>query len=337
MKTNESFILSYIKGTLSASEMNECDNLMNTSSEFALKVNQIKKTYYLFDNLEAQREVDTDFAWQKLHKKIRFDKGRKVIWNFSRNAAAILLPLFLIIQFVVQPILKEAPKQEIITLYSAPGIVAKAVLPDGSVVWLNSQSELTYPRVFQGNERTVQLIGEAYFKVVSDDKNRFNVVTADKTVVSAYGTEFNVNAYSEDSQYTITLTKGNLDVLLTNLSLKQTITPNQKVVVDKHSDNFKVLDTDTYVETAWKDGKTVFRRENIVNIASKLSRKFGVKIVVEGNVSKDYQFTATFTDESLEEVLELLKLSTSVDYSISKQQKLQNDTVSQRIITLICK
>lgn len=317
--------------------MKECDILIDTSPVFSARVNKIRETYQLFDNLESQRNINTEVAWVKLNKKIRLDKTKKTIWNFARNAAAILLPLLLLQQYVIQPLFEKAPIQEIITLHSAPGIVTKAVLPDGSEVWLNSQSELSYPRQFTGKERTVQLMGEAYFKVVADDKNRFNVVTPNKTFVSAYGTEFNVNSYSQDSQYTITLAKGNIDVSSDKLSDKQSLTPGQKAIVDPITHILEVSAADTYVETAWKDGKMVFRREKIKNIAEKLSRKFGVVMQVEGNITNDYEFTATFTNESLEDILELLKLSASIDYSISTQNKLPDDTFSQRIITLICK
>lgn len=317
--------------------MKECDTFMVSSPAFSEKVNQIRKAYDLFDNLEAQKKINTEFAWINLERKIQKDKSRKPFWNYIRNTAAILLPLFLVLQYVVQPLFEESPQQEIITLTSAPGIVTKTVLPDGSEVWLNSQSELSYPRLFTENDRTVELIGEAYFKVVSDDKNRFNVIIPNKTVISAFGTEFNVNAYNQDVQYTITLTKGNLDVSLDNLNEKRILKPGQKATVAHLTKTLKISDADTYLESAWKDGKMVFRRENIKNIADKLARKFDVIIKFEGNVSDDNQFTATFTDESLENILELMKLSASIDYSISKQQKLSDSTFSQRIVTIICK
>ena len=336
MKTNETYILSYIKGSLSISEMKECDILMASSSEFSAKVNQIKKTYQLFDNLEAQRNINTKIAWQKINRKIWQRKLKKITLNLIRIAATLLLPLFLIQQYVIQPLLKETP-QKIITLHSALGSVTKIVLPDGSEVWLNSQSELSYPQKFTGKERTVQLIGEAYFKVTSDEKNRFNVITPNKNVVSAFGTEFNVNAYTEDSENTITLTKGHIDVSLNNLSNKHTLMQGQKAVINSKVNTISVSTADTHFETAWKDGKLIFRRENIENIAHSLARKYGVIINVEGDNSKDYQFTATFTDESIEDILELLKLSTSIDYFISKQEKLSDNTYSQEIITIICK
>lgn len=235
---------------------------------------------------------------------------------------------------MVQPLLKDAPQQELITLLSAPGIVTKAILPDGSEVWLNSQSEITYPRQFKVVNRSVELVGEAYFKVVADDKNRFDVVTSDNTIISAYGTEFNVNAYSEDDTYIITLAKGNVAVSLDNQTERQALIPGQKAIVNYKMKNISITAADTYVETAWKDGKMVLRRENIRNIATKLSRKFGVIIEVEGNVTDDYQFTATFTNETLEDILELLKLSASIDYSIDKQEKLSDGTFTQKIVTI---
>lgn len=180
-------------------------------------------------------------------------------------------------------------------------------------------------------------MGEAYFKVDSYDKNRFNVITQDNTVVSAYGTEFNVNAYNEDSQFTITLADGNVAISLDNQTEDQTLMPGQKAIIDPKYKSLSVANADTYVETAWKDGKMVFRRENIGNIATRLSRKFGVRIEVKGNVTEDYQLTATFTTESLEDILELLKLSASIDYSITKQKKLDDETFSQKVVTIVCK
>lgn len=337
MKINETYIVSYLKGTLTSKEIKECDVLIASSPEFSEKVNKIRKTYQLFDNLEAQQCINTEAAWKNVYRKIRLNKSKNRLWNFTRNAAAILLPLFLLQQYVIQPLLKESSIQEIITLHSSPGIVTKAVLPDGSEVWLNSQSTLTYPNQFTEKERTVELMGEAYFKVKSDKKNRFNVITPDKTVVSAYGTEFNVNAYTGNSQFIITLAKGNVDISLDNFFTKQSLTPGQNAFIDLGIDNISVSATDTYVETAWKDGKMVFRRENIKHIAEILSRKFGAAIHIEGNTSKDYQFTATFTNESLENILELLKLSNSIDYSISSQNKLPNDTFSQKTVIITCK
>ncbi|HBK31880.1 MAG TPA: iron dicitrate transport regulator FecR, partial [Porphyromonadaceae bacterium] len=108
----------------------------------------------------------------------------------------------------------------------------------------------------------------------------------------------------------------------------------QKAVLTLSSGEMDVRQTDTYVDTAWKDGKMVFRRERLENIALKLSRKFGVVIRLEGEELKGYEYTATFTDETLEDILDLLKRSAPISYTVSKQKQLDNNTFTQREVTI---
>jgi ferric-dicitrate binding protein FerR (iron transport regulator) len=289
----------------------------------------------LSENLEDQKRIDAEKAWTRLSRKIAFVSFRKKAWNITRTAAAILLPLFLLHQYVVQPMLKTSPP-EMITLASAPGIVTKAVLPDGSEVWLNSQSELVYPTRFTGKKRTVSVSGEAYFKVAADKKNRFNVVMPGDVIVSAFGTEFNIQAYQDERDYQVTLARGNIEVeaAAVRSKRKEVLRAGQKAVLTPQTGEMRIVQADTYVETAWKDGKMVFRREKLEIIVQKLSRKFGVIIRLEGDALEDYEYTATFTDETLEDILELLKRSAPIAYSISRQEQRDNNTFTQRIVTI---
>lgn len=332
MKFDDAYILSYIERKLPVDDLRECDTLMNSSPEFREKVERIETIYELSENLRKQKKIDTEKAWTRLSRKIAFASFRAKAWNIGRTAAAVLLPLFLLHQFVIQPMLKTTPS-EMITLSSAPGIVTKAVLPDGSEVWLNAQSELTYPVQFTGKERTVRLSGEAYFKVVADQKNRFNVMMPGDITVSAFGTEFNVNAYRDEPGYRVTLARGNIEVE-TGRSMKKELLAGHKVVLTPRTGEMVIVQADTYVETAWKDGKMVFRREKLETITQRLSRKFGVIIQFEDDILKDYEYTATFTDETLEDILELLKRSAPITYSISRQEQLENNTFSQRTVTI---
>lgn len=292
-----------------------------------------KDIYHLSENLRKQKEIDTDKAWRRLSRKINILSFRAKAWNITRTAAAILLPLFLLHQYVIQPILKTTPP-EMVTLVSAPGVVTKTVLPDGSEVWLNAQSELTYPQKFNGKERTVKVSGEAYFKVMADKKNRFNVVMPGDITVSAFGTEFNIYAYRDEPDYHVTLARGNIEVEAARSTKKETLVAGQKAVLIPQTGEMNIMQADTYVEAAWRDGKMVFRREKLETIAQKLSRKFGVVIQLEGDALKEYEYTATFKDETLEDILDLLKRSAPITYSISRQEKRDNDTFTQRIITI---
>lgn len=289
----------------------------------------------LLEDYEKQKTIDASADWEKLRKRIAFDRKRRLFFNYLRNTAAILLPLFLAYQYLLYPILNErSSTEETIMVTTAPGMVTKTILPDGSEVWLNAMSSLTYPQRFTEKERTVQLSGEGYFKVVSDEKHRFNVKTPDGVKISAYGTEFNVNAYASDTHYEVTLAKGNVEVYARESSKQEILSVGEKAVVSALTGDISVSPADTYVETAWKDGKMVFRREKLDNIAEKLSRKFGVDIRLEGDRIKEYEYTATFTDETLDDILDLLKRSAPITYTTSKQKQLENETFTRKEIII---
>ncbi len=290
----------------------------------------------LLENYEKQKTIDAVADWEQLRKRITSDRNRRLFFNYLRNTAAILLPLFLVYQYTLYPILKKSGSiVETITVTSAPGMVTKTILPDGSEVWLNALSSLTYPQRFTEKERRVQLSGEAYFKVTSDKKHRFNVETPQKMVVSAYGTEFNVNAYESEATHEVTLASGQVEVS-SEIGSKatETLVVDEKAILQVKTGNIHVVTADTYVETAWKDGKMVFRREKLDKIVTRLSRKFGVDIHLEGDRLKEYEYTATFTDETLEDILDLLKRSAPITYSISKQKQLNNETFTRREVTI---
>lgn len=290
----------------------------------------------LLENYEKQKTIDAVADWEQLRKRITSDRNRRLFFNYLRNTAAILLPLFLVYQYTLYPILKKSGSiVETITVTSAPGMVTKTILPDGSEVWLNALSSLTYPQRFTEKERRVQLSGEAYFKVTSDKKHRFNVETPQKMVVSAYGTEFNVNAYESEATHEVTLASGQVEVS-SEIGSKatETLVVDEKAILQVKTGNIHVVTADTYVETAWKDGRMVFRREKLDKIATRLSHKFGVDIRLEGDRLKEYEYTATFTEETLEDILDLLKRSAPITYSISKQKQLNNETFTRREVTI---
>lgn len=290
----------------------------------------------LLEGYEKQKTIDAAADWEQLRKRITFDRNRRLFFRYLRNTAAILLPLFLVFQYALYPIFNESRSQiETITVTSAPGMVLKTILPDGSEVWLNALSSLTYPNRFTEKERTVQLSGEAYFKVTSDKKHRFNVETPQKMVVSAYGTEFNVNAYESEANHEVTLVSGHVDIS-SEIGSKATeeLMVEEKAILQTLTGSIHVVKANTYVETSWKEGKMVFRREKLDKIAEKLSRKFGVDIRLEGEKLKGYEYTATFTDETLEDILDLLKRSAPITYSISRQKQLNNETFTRREVTI---
>lgn len=335
MELNETHILAYLQGNLSAEDTRRLETLLQQSDEFRRTFNEISRIHSLADNLQKQRSRNSLAAWNKLSRRVSVHVFRHRLWNFSRTAAAVLLPLFLVFQYVLMPaITRSQSVGQITTVVSAAGMITKTVLPDGSEVWLNAQSTLTYPQRFGRKERQVQLSGEAYFKVSADKNHPFNVLTPQGLTVSAYGTEFNVNAYSCEKLHEVTLAEGSVGVSAGNAAAPKILNVGEKAVLDVRLGNISVAAADTYVETAWKDGKMVFRREKLDKIAEKLSRKFGVTILLQGEDLTEYEYTATFTNETLDDILDLMKRSAPITYTVSNQKQLDNDTFSPREITI---
>lgn len=331
MQFDDKTIWRFLNGELSEEETKEFDLQMVSSPELRQAVRQMLYINHLTENLVRQRSIDPTASWHRLSRRISMSRLKYWTWHYTRTAAAILLPLFLLHQYLIQPLL-SGHKDEMITLTSAPGVVIKTILPDGSEVWLNAQSELSYPIRFESRERVVRLKGEAFFQVKADKRHPFSVMTPEGVSIRALGTAFNVNAYEGETNYQITLARGVVEVASPLGARRERLVPDNKLVVSTQTGEMRAFQADTYVETAWKEGKMVFRREKLETIARKLSRKFGVIMQLEGDQLMEYEYTATFTDETLEEILELLTMSAPITYTIAKQEKTDDNTFTSRII-----
>jgi transmembrane sensor len=153
------------------------------------------------------------------------------------------------------------------------------VLADGTKVWLNSASSIKYPVQFIGNERKVELTGEAYFEVAHDAKKPFRVVSNGQTV-EVLGTHFNVNAYSDEGEVKTTLLEGSVKVSTQNINT--IIKPGEQAQFDNGKINVKDVDVDEVV--AWKNGFFYFEDNNIQEVMRQLSRWYDVDIKYESNL-----------------------------------------------------
>ena len=332
---DELYILMYLKGKLPDEERQMFEQQMNLSADLRQTVADLSRLWRLSGLRSEQRNIDTPAAWRIVSRKVTRSLFLGKAWNVTRTAAAVLLPLWLIYQYVWIPWQERSQPEATLTVTASPGMVVQTTLPDGSEVWLNAGSSLSYPSRFtRRGGRKVRLTGEAYFKVTSDRKNHFDVLIPGQMKVSAYGTEFNVCAHPGDSCYEVTLARGNVDVSSVETPGMLTLDAGQKALFHPESGTMSKQPADTYADTAWKDGKMVFRRRHLDHIAEKLSRKFGVTIRLEDDKLKDYVYTATFTDESLEDILDLLKRSAPLTYTVSGQRQLGNHTYTRRTVTI---
>jgi ferric-dicitrate binding protein FerR (iron transport regulator) len=291
--------------------------------------------------LELNRKTDVESRWEQVERKIHALRFRQKVFSLVRNAAAALLLPALITAFLFhkQSFYEEQQPAQI-EMLSAYGQVSKISLPDGSEVWLNSGSKLIYPHYFTGDHRKVQLTGEAYFKVQADRKRRFDVQLPNGLTAAAYGTEFNINAYEDDREIEIVLASGKLEIASFGKEQTCDLQPSQQAVFNKEAKTLLASGANIYLKTAWKDGKIVFRRSSMGEIINRLSKHFNVDIELQGKELHSYEYSATFTTESIADILRLLEKSAPIrcriiepkqnnDFSFTKR-KVIIQTINQR-------
>ncbi|ATP57191.1 anti-sigma factor [Pedobacter ginsengisoli] len=148
-------------------------------------------------------------------------------------------------------------------------------LPDGSKVWLNAASSLSYPLRFNKKERKVELTGEAYFEVAHNTALPFKVKTANQQV-EVLGTHFNVNAYQDEKSAKTTLLEGSVKISQIQSNVSKLLKPGQQAIV---TNAISVIDVDTEEAIAWKDNLLMFNEDNLDHIMRMIARWYNVEIV----------------------------------------------------------
>lgn len=300
--------------------------------------NDVQPVLDLVDRLVMQKGIDVEKNWHQLHARMHHRKQKSQLLTWIRNIAAILLlPLLGLSAYLYyQTSILKSKSVGLLETTTAYGVRTKITLSDGSEVWLNSESTLSYPERFTEDKRQVTLSGEAFFKVKSDKDHRFDVQTSDGITVSAYGTEFNVQAYAEEPDIKATLAEGHIQIDQINQSASQELIPGEQAVYSRFTQQMQVRKANLLVETAWKDGKLIFRRTPMEEIAKQLSRHFNVNIQLQGKEIFDYTYSATFTTETLAEILSLLEKTAPIRCEIIEPQQ-QSDLAFTRKKVIIRK
>lgn len=239
---------------------------------------------------------------------------------------------------------RSAGLNEIVT---KKGTKSKLLLPDGTKVWLNSDSRLYYADNFSGTQREVRLEGEAFFDVVKDSKRPFIVKTSGINI-RVLGTAFNVKSYPQEPTIEATLVRGLIEVEKSNqpAAPKIKLHPNEKLVFNKEDGSgtktekvardLASLKTATVqssprisittlpenitdssrMETSWVFGKLLFEGDTFRELAAKMERWFNVRIIFKSNRVANYRFRGVFENENIVEALQALQLTASFNFKI---------------------
>lgn len=290
--------------------------LSETNKQLFLKEQELQGGIIL-----NQADKTVDFNWLSLVNRIEpttnRSKTRKLILKVASIAAAFILGI--IATTVVIPKLNLSSDQSVqIQNITVPfGAKTNIELPDGSFVWLNSGSTLSFPSKFKNN-RPVTLVGEAFFEVEKNEKPF--IVSTSYGEVEVRGTSFNVKAYNDDNLQA-TLVTGSVRVREKVGQKEVTLRPGQQANLAKGKIRISNVETDIF--TSWKDGKLIFRKEYLPTMVKRLERWYNVKIELEkDNRLNDIWFSGTLEMESFTEVLELLKVTSPIDYTYNEKTRL---------------
>jgi transmembrane sensor len=292
----------------------------------------------IFDNIQSDisESSPSEIATQIVEK-------RRPVFLQILKIAAIIIPVFLLGGILSYYILDNRQKPEILTYTEirAPfGARTEIVLPDGSTVWLNAGSKIKYANIFNRDNREIQLNGEAYFKVAKNADLPFDVKTGDLSI-QALGTEFNVKSYDDEDIIETTLIEGKIAI---HQGRKQKgsvyLEPHQQALYVKYNKNLTVKDMITVKEAkpevmkfrkgiiyiaekidpepiiAWKENRLILKGEELSNLVIKLERKYDVKFIIGSEKLKQFRFSGTLENETLTQVLDVIKLSAPLEYKL---------------------
>lgn len=205
------------------------------------------------------------------------------------------------------------------TIQTPKGGKYQVRLPDGSKVWLNSASTLSYPTAFTGTERKVKLKGEAYFEVASNKKIPFRV-ESDGQIVEVLGTHFNINSYDDEDFTKTTLLEGSVRVILNSksdvLGKTRMLKPGEQSLTNLSQSGIRIENADTEKAVAWKNGYFKFKNTPIQQIMREVERWYDVELVYEGTMPTD-EFTGFISnDVNISGVLKILEQSGGVKFSV---------------------
>jgi transmembrane sensor len=193
---------------------------------------------------------------------------------------------------------------ELHTLYTPNGAQYELQLPDGTHVWLNAASSITYPTIFTGNNRDVTISGEAYFEVARNQSMPFRVKAKDMQI-EVTGTHFNVNTYTNEPFLTTTLLEGGVKVTRNNSTVQ--LTPGQQSLTGADGKLSVIKNVNTDEVMAWKNGYFHFESASLETILRQVSRWYDVNIVYEGAAPTEKYFLIIKRNSSLPAVLKVLE------------------------------
>lgn len=317
-------IAAFLSGNSTPSEIEVLDQWKNLSEgnqkifEEALKVWEncpeplaIAKIEH--DKLVVKRAIIIQAAEQQ--------KRDRVLFNVMRIAAILIGPVMLAIGWYIGSNHTSTKSLTWNSVTAPRKHIAICNMSDGTEVWLNAGSTLSYPTTDLSDKREVKLSGEGYFKVFKNAKKPFFVITPNATV-KVLGTSFNMKAYPEERLITTTLEEGSIELSAPkagNSSLK--LQPGEQAVYNLTEGKISISQVDANRYSAWRSEKFLFRDADLKTIITELERLYDIRIHITNPALEKLRFRGMFSyDQDLLDAFETLRRSVKLNYTIKDRE-----------------
>ena len=306
-------LLKYIEGDCTDSEKVEITKWLDSDSENMKEFLVLRKLH----DITIWQSIPVSKSKQHFNKKV-FSLPWKPIYTEVIKIAAVLIFALLISQVFFQKSIENPIVMQ--TLHVPEGQRAEIVLADGTNVWLNAKTTLTFPTQFTDECREVRLDGEGFFDVTPNKSSPF-IVKTEKFDIKVLGAKFNLMAYSGNKIFELGLLEGSVELLKPNTSKGALLKPNERIFLEG---NQLVKSTLTNLNHfLWKEGIISFDDESFPEMINKLELYFDLRIKIENDKILNYKCTGKFrTKDGVEHILQVLQLRNNFSYKIDEKQNI---------------
>jgi ferric-dicitrate binding protein FerR (iron transport regulator) len=318
---SEDLLSKFFAGNISSEDEELLKKWINENPENRKAFDQANESW---QNSSVSRKFDVDAAWKIFSERHNFVKSEDSRWHLKRGmsiitlaAAGIALVMIIGSLFILKQsknIYNQLSDSKIVVT-AKDGEKAYVLMSDSSEIILNSGSRLEYDAGFNIHSREVRLFGEAFFEVHKNEVKPF-VVESEGVKIIATGTKFNVLSFPEESRIEATLVEGEISVRSGNgKSVK--VNPGEQCIYTKQTRDLEIrkIHIDSY--TSWKENKLRLSDTPLEESFRKIARKYNVAFNITDIKLLDLKYTATFIDEDIVDVMEMLKVVSPITYKIS--------------------
>ena len=324
----DELIANYLTESLDKNALDELKTWIAASAENQQYFIRQREIWFSAVSREAASVYDKDKAFENFRNRVESQKeiqstsrrgfSLSALWRYAA-VVAIIIAVGCISYWQGEVNVKDTFAD--ISVEAPLGSKTKLYLPDGTLVWLNAGSRMTYSQGFGVDNRKVELEGEGYFEVKRNEKIPFFVKTKDLQL-QVLGTKFNFRDYPEDHEVVVSLLEGKVG--LNNLLREEkeaVLSPDERAVLNKANGLLTVESVTASNPSQWTDGYLFFDEELLPDIAKELERSYNVKIHIANDSLKTFRFYGNFVrrEQNIQEVLEALASTEKMQYKIEER------------------